>query len=324
MPKELIQQFLNGSTTAGPRVPVAVHPLISTTYVSIEPQDQFFYNWETQSLRSITGMNNQNPGKEDHIMTHKDIIKAFTASVTGSSSSYFFVVGGLVNQRTQLSTLTATTTSSFINTGNVRDIGVFALSKRLYDSQVIPGSLTATVTGSNFEAEDISGDYFDSGSGSLIKKNDGQTIGIVLPDDGMFVVTASNYREVATAVTAVKFKTRVLNTTLNVFCKVSSDQLNYTFNPTSFMQNAVSADTDTSEQIQQSYNNITTKSTLTGDSSRSLYLSGLVSSGTDFSPYMSSIGLYNDNNDLLALAKFTKPLKKPTDLPLTVKLQLDL
>ena len=322
MPNQLLQQFVNGSSTGGPMLPVAVHPLISTGYSPIEPQDQFFYNWETWSLRSITGMHNTNPSKDDHLVTHKDIIKAFTASVTGSMSSHFFVVGGLLYQRRSFSSLTGTTTADYKSTNNIRDMGVFAISKRMYDTQIIPGSLTATVTGSNFETEDISGDYYDSGSGSLIKKNTGESIGVVLPDDGMFVVTSSNYREVATAVTAVKFKTRVMNTTLNVFCKLTADELNHTLNPTSFMQNSISG--NGVDGIYQSYDNITRRSSLTGDTTKAIYRSDLVLSGTDFSPYITSVGLYNDDNDLMAIAKFTKPLKKPTDLPLTIKIQLDL
>ena len=64
-------------------------------------------------------------------------------------------------------------------------------------------------------------------------------------------------------------------------------------------------------------------SSITAATGRAKILSGLVSSGVDFSPYITSVGLYDDNNDLLAVAKFTSPVKKPTDLPMTFKLQID-
>ena len=33
---------------------------------------------------------------------------------------------------------------------------------------------------------------------------------------------------------------------------------------------------------------------------------------------------YNNNNDLMAVAKLARPLKKPTDLPITFKVQIDI
>jgi len=48
-----------------------------------------------------------------------------------------------------------------------------------------------------------------------------------------------------------------------------------------------------------------------------------ISSATDFSPYITSVGLYDNDYNLLAVAKLTKPMKKPTDLPLTFKVSID-
>ena len=62
---------------------------------------------------------------------------------------------------------------------------------------------------------------------------------------------------------------------------------------------------------------------LTGGTGTAKLLSGMVSSGWNFSPYVTGVGLYNDNNELLAVAKLTKPMKKPTDLPLTFKVSID-
>ena len=42
-----------------------------------------------------------------------------------------------------------------------------------------------------------------------------------------------------------------------------------------------------------------------------------------FSPYVSTIGLYNDQLDLLAIAKLGQPLKKPTDTDLTFIVRMD-
>ena len=324
MNNELEQQWLDNSPTGGPRVPVAVHPLIQSAYSNVEPQSQFINNWESSNLITTTGFNSSAIGSDDITMdNNKGVAKAFTASITGSNSGYFAVIGNLLNQRHYLSALTATSTASLSALGNLRDIGVFSLRKLFYDQGMEHGSLTATVTGTAFDAIDMAGDYYDSGSGQFIRKSDGETIGVVLADEGMFVVTASNSREVAVSVTSIKYRNKVLNTTVNVFCKSDASEMNYTLNPTMVMQNAVSSSTIASGEIRQSYNNILCHSVLTGGTGTAKLLSGMVSSGWNFSPYVTGVGLYNDNNELLAVAKLTKPMKKPTDLPLTFKVSID-
>ena len=45
--------------------------------------------------------------------------------------------------------------------------------------------------------------------------------------------------------------------------------------------------------------------------------------GSDFRPYITSIGLYNDTGDLLAIGKLGSPLKKRQDVDVTVDVRLD-
>ena len=42
-----------------------------------------------------------------------------------------------------------------------------------------------------------------------------------------------------------------------------------------------------------------------------------------FSPYISTLGLYNDQLELLAIAKLAQPLKKPQDSDLTFIIRMD-
>ena len=203
-----------------------------------------------------------------------------------------------MNQRGFLSTLTATTTGQLESETDARDIGVITLRKKTYDVCIEPGSLTATVTGTTFGGTDAKGDYFDSGSGAFFRKSDNTSVGVSLPDDGMFVVTASNLREIATSVTSVKYRTKVLNTTLNVFCKCAPNEMAFTFNPTIFMQNAISSETVAAGEIRQSFNNILAHSSITANTDQAKILSTLVSSATDFSPYITSVGLYDDDYNL--------------------------
>ena len=206
--------------------------------------------------------------------------------------------------------------------GFVIIIGVFTLRKRFFDIGLEKGGLTATVTGVNYSGESIAGDYYDSGSGQFIQKSTGDTIGAVLVDDGMFVVTSAAMREVATAVTGIIYKSKVLGTSINVFCKCQPDEMNYSTNLTSALTGSVSSDTTSAGEIQQAYNNLLTKSPITGSTDRMQYTPSITGAGAG--PFITAVGLYNNNNDLMAVAKLARPLKKPTDLPITFKVQIDI
>ena len=75
-------------------------------------------------------------------------------------------------------------------------------------------------------------------------------------------------------------------------------------------------------QIQQSYDNLWTKSLLTGSTDRFTYGPSITGAGA--TPYITAVGLYNNNSDLMAVAKLARPLKKITGLPMTFKVQIDI
>ncbi len=329
MPNMIIQQtMLDGSVTGGPVIPVPTHPLIQTSYSPLEPADTHFSNFETSRQFTLSGLSgitmaNAIDGAADHgmVASPNDSMTAMTASVTGAMSGYFATVGLLLSNRGMTNSFTGTTTAAVAAAGG-GDIGIFTLRKRMFDLGLVKGSLTATVTGTNYTGASIAGDYYDSGSGQLIQKSNGNTIGATLIDDGMFVVTTSSMREVATSVTSVKYKTKVLGTTLNVFCKCQPDELNFSTNLTTVLTGSISSNAIANGLISQSYNNILTQSTITASTSSFSYAPSITGAGAG--PFITTVGLYNNTNDLMAIAKLASPLKKPTDLPLTFKVQLDI
>ena len=330
MPFTIIQQtMIDGSVTGGPVLPTPTHPLIMSTYASLSPTDTYLCNFETSRRLTLSGLSGvtltTNPEREaDHgmVASPKDSLTAFTASVDGSKSGYFMSVGMLLKNRGFTNSFTGTTVAAVAADG-ANEIGVFTLRKRFFDIGLEKGGLTATVTGVNFAGQSIAGDYYDSGSGQFIQKSTGDTIGAVLVDDGMFVVTAAIMREVATSVTSILYKTKVLGTSINVFCKCQPDELNYTTNFTSALTGTVSADgIYIPGEMSQSYNNLYTQSPLTGNTDRFKYGSSITGAGAV--PFITSVGLYNNDNDLMAVAKLARPLRKPSDLPLTFKVQIDI
>jgi hypothetical protein len=43
-----------------------------------------------------------------------------------------------------------------------------------------------------------------------------------------------------------------------------------------------------------------------------------------FSPYFTTIGLYNDSNELLAVAKLSQPLQIPTNIKLNIEIKIEM
>jgi hypothetical protein len=255
------------------------------------------------------------------VASPRDSMTAMTASVSGTNSGYYMSIGMLLSNRGLTNSFTGTTTAAIAAAG-ANYIGIFTLRKRLFDMGLEQGGLTATVTGTNYAGVSIAGDYYDSGSGAFIQKSTGNTVGATLMDDGMFVVTTANMREVATAVTGLIYKTKVLGTSINVFCKCQPDEMNFSTNFTAALTGTVSSDTTGADAIQQAYNNLWTKSQLTGSTNRFSYTPSMT--GVGAGPFITTVGLYDNNNDLMAVAKLARPLKKPTDLPLTFKVQIDI
>ena len=332
MPFTLRQQYYPGpasaSVSGGPVVPTPTHPLIKSAYAPLTRADTYLCNFETSRQLTLSGLsgvtlttNAQRIADHGMVASPKDSLTAFTASVTGSKSGYYMAVGLLLKNRGFTDSFTGTTTGAIAAAG-VNDIGVFTLRKRFFDTGLEKGGLTATVTGVNYSGESIAGDYYDSGSGQFIQKSTGDTIGAVLVDDGMFVVTSAAMREVATAVTGIIYKSKVLGTSINVFCKCQPDEMNYSTNLTSALTGSVCSDTTSAGEIQQAYNNLLTKSPLTGSTDRFSYTPSMTGAGAG--PFITAVGLYNNNNDLMAVAKLARPLKKPTDLPITFKVQIDI
>ena len=329
MPFTITQQtMIDGSVTGGPVLPTPTHPLIKSAYAPLSRADTYLCNFETSRQLTLSGLSGvtlttvaQQIADHGMVASPKDSITAFTASVTGSKSGYYMAVGLLLKNRGFTDSFTGTTTGAIAAAG-VNDIGVFTLRKRFFDTGLEKGGLTATVTGVNYSGESIAGDYYDSGSGQFIQKSTGDTIGAVLVDDGMFVVTSAAMREVATAVTGIIYKSKVLGTSINVFCKCQPDEMNFSTNLTSALTGSVSSDTTSAGEIQQAYNNLLTKSPITGSTDRFSYTPSMTGAGAG--PFITTVGLYNNNNDLMAVAKLARPLKKPTDLPITFKVQIDI
>jgi hypothetical protein len=175
---------------------------------------------------------------------------------------------------------------NFVNnypTGANQTIQVLAINQDVYGNKVLPNSVLLTGTSINI---------IDDGFGNLYNTYSTKThVGNLFYAHGMFVITNQSYQSLFTNTFTLYFANEHTIYENEVRCLVKESDYNLTYNPT---------------VVSGSYASGSIKNFATG---------------SDFHPYATSIGLYNDNDELLAVAKFGKPIliSPNTDMTFVVK-----
>jgi len=99
----------------------------------------------------------------------------------------------------------------------------------------------------------------------------------------------------------VKFKATQTIYQQQVICQVDENDFNYTMNPSAVKNSATT--------VYSSSLNGSTMLIVTGSAG---VLQDFVT-GSDFQPYVTTIGLYNETNDLLMVAKLAQPFRMPSN-----------
>ena len=135
----------------------------------------------------------------------------------------------------------------------------------------------------------------DDGEGNLmISESSRNRVGNIIYSHGQIILTDQDVAEymIASQSADLRWKSNQPIYTYNYDCKISDDEFNFTQNP----------------------------SALTGSDNR---MRDNVT-GSAFVPYITSVGLYNDAQELIAVGKLGQPLPKPANTELTIKIKLDI
>ena len=125
----------------------------------------------------------------------------------------------------------------------------------------------------------------------ILRNSQGITVGDVIYNQGLIIIrnlgSTSSLIESLKALDNVSLKFRSVKPifTYNIDCTVFDREFNRTYNPTA------------SEELQ---------------------------ANPDFTPYVTSVGLYNAANELMAVAKLSKPIKKAPNVDMTFNVSLDI
>ena len=195
---------------------------------------------------------------------------------------------------------------------------VYAIPKELIGTHIEPGSIVLGQYNYYLENEIdyIVQDYFyngevliDDSEGNLINSSSEEKVGNVLYSHGQIIITdptlSAYYLDQDNTKQPIRWKSNQPIYTYNYNIKISDNEYNYTFNPTA-----------------------QTGSTML-EYSGSTYLqpSGQLAdnvTGSYFQPYITTVGLYNDANELIAVAKLAQPLPKSANTEMTIQVKLDI
>lgn len=181
-------------------------------------------------------------------------------------------------------------------------IGVFSIPKHLYGDKILPNSFLMT----DFSVGVIS----DDGEGNLVlNSTPNKIVGNIIYQHGIAVITNNVSGIVNSFTTGSNFGCE-FSSSYTIYetqykCTINPPEYNFSLNET--LMSGSSAFTYNSSSYYQPQ----------GDALVDF------ATGSIFNPYVTGIGLYNDNQELLAIAKLAKPLPTSTTSDTTILINLD-
>tara|TARA_B110000977_G_scaffold16287_1_gene19989 strand:- start:122 stop:1018 length:897 start_codon:yes stop_codon:yes gene_type:complete len=175
----------------------------------------------------------------------------------------------------------------YFPTSSNEQIGVMSIPSNLFGEYIKPGTFV-------YETEDIS--YTDNGEGGLISAS--LKVGDIIYEHGIITLTSASSNLIS-SFTLEDNVTCSFQSTMTIYesqykCTSLANEFNYTQNPS-----AISGSTN----------------------------SGIVYdflTGSYFQPYVTTVGLYNGANQLVAVGKLSQPLQNSNITDTTILVNLDL
>ena len=200
--------------------------------------------------------------------------------------------------------------SRLFPTASNDEIGVIAIPSNLFGEYIMPGTFRFEYNGT------LTGTITDDGNGGLFKN--GSKIGDIIYQHGMAIITAAG-----SSITGSVYGTALYGT--GVYSNANSNELNYlltTENVTCSFQSTM-----TTHESQYKCTFSPNEYTYTQNPS-SLSGSGGIPydfvTGSYFEPYITTVGLYNKANQLVAVGKLSQPLQSSNVTDTTILVNLDL
>jgi hypothetical protein len=166
-------------------------------------------------------------------------------------------------------------------------IGVISIPSLIYGEYIKPGSFV-------YKSESIY--VYDDSNGNLLNSVDNKKCGNIIYSHGLAVITTSSFISNLDSFITASNTTCSFSSSLTIFetlykCTIRENEFNFSQNP----------------------------SIISGSEGDLYYYA----SSSYFEPYVTTVGLYNENQDLLAVAKLSQPLPSSTTTDTNILIKLD-
>jgi hypothetical protein len=234
-----------------------------------------------------------------------------TASVISGSNPSGDVWSGSINPAGYFAEYFNTTLGyeRWFPTGSNDTVGVISIPSRLFGNYIVPKSF-------NIICE--SGSIYDDGEGNLILSSSGKICGNIFYYHGMAIITSDGvpgqdaygdgvYGSATYGVSDASF-IEAFVTSSNVTCSFSSSLEIY--------------ETQYKCTLRESEFNYTMNPSINSGSSTGQMYDFVT--GSYFGPYISTVGLYNESYELIAVGKLSQPIPSSPTTDTTILINLDL
>ena len=190
----------------------------------------------------------------------------------------------------------------FFPTASDAIIGVFSIPKHLYGDKILPNSFLMT--------DYVVGTVTDDGEGNLIlNSTPNKIVGNIIYQHGVAILT-NNVSGIVNSFTTGSLFGCEFSSCYTIYetqykCTVNPSEYNFSLNET--LLSGSSAFTYNSSSYYQPEGGALVD----------------FATGSIFNPYITGVGLYNDNQELLGIAKLAQPLPTSTTSDTTILINLD-
>jgi len=313
-------------------VPYAANKRWSFSYTSTNPNDNYivYYTGSNVPGDLTTLTTNNIPAWLIYSQINHLFYQSYTGSLdTGSLMFNVNTYSSASQQRPTASYFNYNTSPLLIKqfpSSSGDSIEIYSINQNIFGSKILPGSFQISSSINNILIK-------DDGNGNLYEISQAQNqyidlnwitvnyivtgsltgtgvsfIGNIFYAHGIVVNTNSNYSNIYNNST-LSFQNEHIIYENEVRCIVKESDYNLTYNPTLLKYGG--------QYITSGSNGYT----LTGSFDTTVKD---FSTGSSFQPYVTTIGLYNDDNELLMVAKLAKPIVLSSDTDMTFIVKYDL
>ena len=188
-----------------------------------------------------------------------------------------------------------------------RKTNIISIPRALFGTNIQPGKVVIVLR----RPDKVFINVVDDEEGGLYLQNTSPKVyvGDVIYSHGIATITQGVYTTYT--VYSTSFNSSQPIYTHNYHCKIRESEYNYTYNP--------SALSGSRKTVYDNTGNVYSTSASISD--------GVLRdniTGSSFQPYITTVGLYNDANELIAVAKMGQPVPKPANTEMTIVVKIDI